>query len=171
MSAAHLHLALNHVPVLGTLFAAAILAYGILRHQDAVVRVALGLLVVSGLGAGVAYLSGEGAEDIVEGAAGVGESFIEAHEEFALIALVGAVVVAIVALGSLLVYRRRDVPRTLGLAVLAVTLVSGGLMGYTANLGGQIRHVEIRPGASAGSDIHPTGDVESDASHRSHDDD
>ena len=33
--------------------------------------------------------------------------------------------------------------------MLATSLLVGGLMAWTANLGGQIRHTEIRSGANA----------------------
>lgn len=153
MSAVHLHLMLNHIPVLGTVFGLFILAYGIARHQDAVMRVAMGLLVVSGVGAAAAYFTGEGAEDVVEGLSGVSEAVVEAHEEIALFALIGSLVVAVLALGALTLYRRRDLPRVVGLVVLVAALGASGVLAYTANLGGQIRHTEIRSADSPSLDV------------------
>lgn len=144
MSAAHLHLAINHIPVLGTLFAAAILAYGLWRAQDAVVRVALGLLVASGLGAVGAYFSGESAEDVVEGLPGVAHAAIEAHEEVALIAAVLSGVLGALSLGVLLWRRSNGVPRTASTGLLIGALAVFGVMAYTANTGGHIRHTELR---------------------------
>jgi hypothetical protein len=50
--------------------------------------------------------------------------------------------------------RQRRVPRPLAVVTLASGLVVAGLLGYTAHVGGQIRHAEIRPAqiraASAG---------------------
>lgn len=147
MSAAHLHLILNHIPVLGILFGAAILAYGLWRAQDAVVRVGLALFVVAGLGATGAYFTGEGAEEAVEGLPGVLHSAIEAHEEVALYAFLLAILLGVVSLAVLVWTARDTVPRTAAGAVLLAALVVAGVMGYTANLGGEIRHSEIRSSA------------------------
>lgn len=144
MSAAHLHLAINHIPVLGTLFAAAILAYGLWRAQDAVVRVALGLLVASGVGGVGAYFSGEEAEDLVEGLPGVTHAAIEAHEEVALIAVVLSAVLGGLALVVLVWRRSDDVPRMASAGLLVAALAVFGVMAYTANTGGHIRHTELR---------------------------
>ena len=148
MSAAHLHLILNHIPVLGTLFGVAILAYGLWRSQDAVVRIALALFVVAGLGATGAYFTGEGAEEAVEGLAGVTEAVIEPHEEIALYAFLLAIVLGVLSLGVLVWRRSAEVPRWVGTTTLLLALVTAGVMGYTANLGGQIRHTELRSNAS-----------------------
>jgi hypothetical protein len=37
--------------------------------------------------------------------------------------------------------------------VLGISIIAGSLMAWTANLGGQIRHTEIRSGAGAGSTL------------------
>ena len=157
MNWAHLHLVSNHLPVVGSVFALGLLGWGMLRRNEAVQRVALGTFVIMALLVLPAYFSGEPAEDIVEHAAGVGESSIEAHEAAALIAVIGVEVVGLLALIAL--FRARG-GRSLSMigtrVVLAVAIVTGGVLTWTANLGGQIRHAEIRAGAaqieSGGSD-------------------
>ena len=52
-----------------------------------------------------------------------------------------------ISLVALLWVRRRPLPRALTVTVLPIVLLVSGLMAYTANLGGQIRHTEIRGGA------------------------
>ena len=47
-------------------------------------------------------------------------------------------------LGTLAVFRKNSVPRWVGAAGFVGTVVLSALMGWTANLGGQIRHTEIR---------------------------
>jgi len=145
MSAAHWHLVLNHLPLLGILFGALLLAYGLWRDQTEVQQASLGLLAVAGLAIIAVYLTGEPAEEVVEGLAGVSHDAIEAHEHFAWYGLVAGIATGVVALGTLLygALRRRLVRWTVGLTLL-LAVVSVGLIGYTANLGGKISHPELR---------------------------
>ena len=149
MDPAHLHLIVNHVPILGTLFALVLGAYGAARRQPDVVRAALLALVVVGVASVVATRSGEGAEEVVEDLPGVSERVIHEHEEAAEVANYAAIALSILALG-VLVWRRRQ--PDVGLAPTAVLLVGTalvfGLMARAGNLGGQIRHTEIRDGTA-----------------------
>jgi uncharacterized membrane protein len=148
MNGAHLHLLLTHLPVLGTLFGLGLGAYAVLfRHPD-VLKAALGVFVLAAMLAGAAYLTGEGAEEVAEGI-GLTESIVEQHESVALFALVGAAVLGLFALVVLVIFRARPVAAPMAAVVLVLGLGVTGLMAYTANLGGQIRHAEIRGGAIA----------------------
>lgn len=80
------------------------------------------------------------------------EAVVERHEEVAWVAMVFAGGVALVALLGLLLFWRRTVPRWFGLPVLAATLGLAAIMAWTANLGGQIRHTEIRPGSTTAAE-------------------
>lgn len=151
MSAVHLHLLLNHVPVIGTLVAIALLAFALLRRSAELTRVSLGMFVVLAIVGGVVYLTGEPAEELVENLPGVSKGIMERHEEAALIATLLLAGLGLVALGELLAFRRRaaGIPSGFAVLVLVLSLAPAAAMGYAANLGGQIRHSEIRPGADA----------------------
>ena len=60
-----------------------------------------------------------------------------------------------IALGALGVWRRRALPRWIVSGVFIGALGAAGLMAYTANLGGQIRHTEIRTASTgpAGAEV------------------
>lgn len=149
MNAAHLHLLLNHIPVLGTVFGLVVFAIGQVRKNTVLLKVSLVVFIISGLAAGAAYLTGEPAEDLVEHLAGVSESVIEPHENAAFYALIASVVLGLFALGSLITIKEK-VPYPLAVTVMVLALVVSGMMAWTANLGGQIRHAEIRPETVAG---------------------
>lgn len=155
MNGAHLHLLLNHLPVLGTLFGLGILAIALWRRNDTLRRTGLALLVIAGLAAGGAFLTGEPAEEAVEGK--VTEQVIAAHEEAAEAALWGAGILAVLSAGALLRWRR-EIPQGVAGAVLVGAIVTSGLMAWTANLGGQIRHPEI--GAPSVASSGAAGDSE-----------
>lgn len=145
MNLTHLHLALNHLPVLGPAFALALLLFGVWRKSEDIKKAALGAFVLIALFSVPAYMTGEPAEDGVKGLPGVSKQIIEKHEEAASVAFTGLVVIGVVALVGLLVFRRaRPVPSWFSSLVLAVALIVVSLMSWTANLGGQIRHTEIR---------------------------
>ncbi len=145
MSAAHWHLVLNHIPLLGNLFGAILLAFGLWRGQADVQKASLGLLAVAGLAIIAVYLTGEPAEEVVEGLAGVSHDAIETHEHFAWYGLVAGLATSVGALGALLYGAvRQRLARWTVQATLLLALVSVALIGYTANLGGKISHPELR---------------------------
>lgn len=148
MDATHLHLVISHAPLFGVIFGALLLAYAIARRSDEAARLGLGLVVIAGLLAVPTLLSGDGAEDRVENIVGVSEVQIEAHEEAGELAGYGVAALGLLALGGLLAFRRRPVPRPVVLGALVLTLAATAGVGYTANLGGQIRHTEIGDGAT-----------------------
>lgn len=155
MNGAHWHLLLNHLPVLGTAFGILLLLFAWLKKSDEVKRVSLGVFVLTAICAVPAYLTGEPAEGVVESLAGVSEAIIENHESAALVALSVAIATGVVALAGLFLSRKaKPLPMWLMLVTLFLALATGGLMARTANLGGEIRHTEIRTGANA---IAPTG--------------
>jgi glucan phosphoethanolaminetransferase (alkaline phosphatase superfamily) len=153
MSWAHIHLALNHVPVIGLLIVLLLLAVATLRHSTELTRVSYSLLVLLAATAVVVYLTGEPAEELIENLPGFSEALVEGHEEVALIATIGMVVLGLVALAGLIRFRPpRIAPAWYGRAVLFLALLMGGVMVWTANLGGQIRHSEIRSESGAGTE-------------------
>lgn len=159
MTPVHLHLLLNHVPVLGVAFGLLILLGGMAWRRADVTRVGLALFVAAGLAAIPTYLSGEPAEEAVEHAAGTVEAWVEPHEEAALVSLVLVEALGVLALGTLWVHRRKPaVPQPLVVAPAVLALVTAGSLSWTANLGGQIRHTEIRGGGS--SVLPPQGENE-----------
>ncbi len=126
-SSAQLHLALTHVPAVTTLLAAATLVVGALTGARATRRFGLVLLVVAGVSAVPVYLTGEGAEEIVEHRPGVVEAIIERHEEAAEKALVLTLGAAVIAAGALLAAqaRRERLARALFLAAHVAARADG----------------------------------------------
>ena len=144
MNPTHLHLLLNHVPVVAVPIGAALLAWALLRRSSEGAKTAMLLLAVTGVVTLIVYLTGEPAEELVEGLPGVSETLIEAHEEAALIAAIASALVGAIAVSALVAFRGRAVPRWLTWVSLLIALATTATLGWTANLGGQIRHTEIR---------------------------
>lgn len=156
MNATHLHLLLNHVPVVGAAICLLILLLGWLRKSDEVKKASLVVLIFVSLVSIPAYFSGEPAEDGVKGLSGISKPTIEKHEDAAAVAFTGIVALGVLALGGLIRYRgERAIPPWFTTSAIAASLIVCGLMARTANLGGQVRHTEIRTsgGSSAALDL------------------
>jgi len=148
MNAAYLHLLTNHFPIVGTFMAFLVLLLGWMGKKPAVQKTALILFVVVGLISIPVYLSGNGAEDIVEKFPDVSEQAIEAHEESAVITLIAIECLAVASLlGFALFDRRENLPGGFLLTVVALTIIAGILTANTSNLGGKIRHLQEMGGA------------------------
>jgi len=150
MNQAHLHLLLNHLPILGVLFGLLILSTGFFLKNTSIKRTALGIFVLSAIFAVPAYLTGEGAEEVVESLPGVSENLIEAHEDLANIFLwmVGAL-----GLFSLATFYADLKSKSISSTLYAITFVAAlGSMIFAQQVGtsgGEIRHTEIRSGTTA----------------------
>lgn len=146
MSTVHIHLILNHIPVLGAVFCFVLLLTALIRRSDELLKASLAGFVIVALMAVPVYLTGESAEEVLESLSGVSEMFLEQHETWALLSVIALGVLGLISLGGLaLSHRQGMIPRPLIGVLIALTLVTCGVVAQTANLGGQIRHAEIRP--------------------------
>lgn len=155
MNWAHVHIAINHVPVIGIFFGFLLLIYALMKKSEELKRISLGIFVIVALIAIPVYFTGGGAEEVVEHLPGVSESIVETHEDSAFSTFVMVEALGLLTLGGLFLYRR---PQTLSnwfvILSLILSILVGGLMARTANLGGQIRHTEIRADAKSSIDFH-----------------
>lgn len=151
MSIAHLHLALNHFPVIGTLIIALLLAIAAYRRSSELGKVSLALAVLVGAVTVAVYFTGEPAEGLIEKLPGFSETILTRHEDAALYATIIVGGLGALALGTLAWHRGgRALSRRVTAAAFVLAVGAGGVMGYTAYLGGQVRHTEVRPaGATA----------------------
>ncbi len=147
MNAAHLHLILNHIPIIGSFIAFFILLYGVFKKNEEVKKVALVLIIIMGVASFFVSKTGHKAEHLVEKIPGVSESSIEEHEEFGEKALIASEISAALALLTLLArMKNKSLASALNLLTLLSLLVSAAILSWTAKLGGEIRHPEIKPG-------------------------
>jgi uncharacterized membrane protein len=152
MNWAHVHLLINHFPVIGVLGAILLLIYSLVRKSEEVKMVSFGVFVLIALITPAVYVTGQAAGNVVKNLPGVTEAYIGRHEEMAGLALVSIEALGVLALVGLLLLRRSgSMPQWVVVMVLVVSLVSAAVIGLTANLGGQIRHTEIRDDAGVRS--------------------
>lgn len=148
----HIHLLLNHAPLFGAVFGTLLLALALWRRQE-LTHTALYVLVFSGFAAIVVFLTGEPAADALANAP---EALVDRHEDLAGVATILTGLAAAAALLALLIPPRFGaLARWMNGTVLALALGASALLAWTANLGGQINHPEIRRGAVTVSPAHP----------------
>jgi uncharacterized membrane protein len=144
MDQTHIHLWITHLPIFGSILGALVLAYGLWVKSNQTIIASYILFIISAVGAGIAYLTGEAAEETVEDIAGISKNLIEQHEDFAVIGLVSLIVLGVASIGALFfTLRKSSLTKTVAVVVLFISLISFCLIAWTAYLGGQIRHTEI----------------------------
>jgi uncharacterized membrane protein len=152
MDQTHIHLLITHLPIFGSLLGTLVLGYGMWKKSDSTQLASYYVLIISALGAVIAYITGEGAEETVENIQGVSENAIEQHADFAVYALIALIAVGIVSLlGVYCKITKSSFAKPIATVTLVVALLSFGLVARTGYLGGQIRHTEIASGTSQNS--------------------
>jgi hypothetical protein len=144
MNGALIHVALNHLPVVGILFGTVLLLGGLLLKKDSLIKGALALLVLAGLSAVPSFLTGEAAEEVVGRWPGVSDMAIDQHEKAADFALAASLIVGAVAgVGIFLLKKRGGLSNAFLWTLFVVSLWACTVLARTAHLGGLIRHPEI----------------------------
>jgi hypothetical protein len=148
MDTGHLHLMLNHLPVLGVPALLGLLLWGLARDMPAVARGALWLTLALSVVTAAVYLTGEAAEELVEGMPTFQESLVERHEGVALWTTVMVVGTGLLAAAALYRSARGSTQRSKALVRLVVAglALSTIALGVTAWTGGPIGHPELRQG-------------------------
>jgi hypothetical protein len=145
MDLTHIHLLLNHFPTIGFIIGGGLFVLSLFMKSDDLKLGSLVVLLGIALIAIPTYMSGNGAGDAIKSLPGVTKALIEAHEGAAFVAMAFMLLTGAFAWLALWQFRRlaRIPGWNLGV-ILVLTLVSLGLMVRASNLGGEIRHAEIR---------------------------
>ena len=156
MDLTHLHLLLNHVPTVGTIMALGLLIFGLAGKSFDLKRASLVMFLGISLVTIATYVTGNIAERKIcksKNAAdacidqGVSKGRIHRHEAAAMVAFIGMELTGAFAwLGLWQIRRSKRLPNGSVLVVLVLALVTFGIVAYAANLGGEIRHPEVRAG-------------------------
>ena len=151
MDWAHLHLALNHIPILGTPFLLGLLLWSWARRQAVTLRFALWLFVVLAAVSIAIKFTGDFAAETVGTLPGFDRERIERHEQWADRATTSVFFLGLAA-GAALWFSRgeRKTSKWWITFVALQALATCAVMTRTANSGGHIRHPEIRPGPAQG---------------------
>ncbi len=156
----HLHLLLNHVPIIGFFVGAGLFVASLTGRNEDLRRSALIIFAAVALLTIPTFASGVGADRSIAQEPGVAETLVRRHEAAAMLGL--WFVEATGAAAILALWRSRrpgGASRASLAAILLLALVSAVLMGRTGNTGGDIRHPA--PGVARGASIDegPVGSI------------
>ena len=144
-SASQIHLLVVHLPVVGCPFVLALLLLGHRLKSDLLMRVGYGFLTAVAAFGVVAYYSGPPAFEGLESELAAERPWVEQHALVARAAFVVLVVAGVLAVQAWLQFLQEEPPgRWLRRSILILVLVVTYLLAWSAHLGGQIRHPEIR---------------------------
>jgi len=145
MDYAHAHLLSNHFPVFGSIITFFFFAYSIIRKRDDLIRLSLWLFVVIALFVIPVYLTGKSAVLSIENLPGITEEITERHESAALISLIIIDAIGFASLIGIVGFKKDiRIPGWFKYSIALAAIAFIVSVGITANLGGEIRHPEIR---------------------------
>jgi len=145
MNDAHLHLVVNHFPIIVTFLGLAILIVGMFLKNNAVKNTAYVLFVVAALSALASMATGEGAEEMVEDMPNIGKKIIHEHEELAEKLALVLYATGLFSLLSLYTsIKKHKFAKTVSYITLVLSMTASFLAVGVGNSGGEIRHTEIR---------------------------
>ena len=146
MNLAHLHLLLNHFPIIGTVVALGLFIVSFIGKNDDLKRSSLIIFAAIALLTLPAFFSGIGAQRAVRKDPLVSTAVIDRHEGAAMLALFFMLITGALALIELWKRRRIVTEKPWSgtlLAILLFSLITAGLMARVGTTGGDIRHPEI----------------------------
>lgn len=145
MNDAHLHLLVNHFPIIVTFLGFGILIVGMFLKNNSVKNTAYFLFVVAALFALASMATGEGAEELVEDMPNIGKAIIHEHEELAEKLALVLYATGLFSLLSLYTsIKKNKFANKLSIVTLILALAASILAIGVGNSGGEIRHTEIR---------------------------
>lgn len=145
MNDAHLHMLVNHFPIVGTILGLLVLIGGLFYKNMPIKNTAYFLFLIAAVFAVFSMATGDGAEELVEDMPNIGHKIIHEHEE---LAEKFAIILYLLGLVSIigLVTNIRKHPKALffSYSVVVIAIVAVFFSTKVGTSGGEIRHTEIR---------------------------
>ncbi|EKT4498409.1 hypothetical protein SL054_001963 [Flavobacterium psychrophilum] len=145
MNNAHLHMVVNHFPIIGIIFGFGILISGIFIKNNTVKNTAYFVFIVSAIFAFTSMYTGDGAEEMVEDMPNIGKKIIHIHEEWAEKSAIVLYILGAISIGGLYLNLKKQAKANfISFLVLIIAIAGVILAKFTGTSGGEIRHTEIR---------------------------
>jgi hypothetical protein len=150
MNLTHVHLLLNHFPVIGMMIGIGLFVVSFIGRSEDLQRASLVIFLGIAFLTLPTYQSGNAAQSAIKDLPGISADLVAAHNDAALLALLFMEITGAVSWFGLWQFRRTSrIGRGTLAFVMLLSLVTLGLMANAANIGGMIRHPEILTGPVA----------------------
>lgn len=150
MNAAHVHLVVNHLPIIFPLVGVIVMLTGLITKSAPVKRTAFLIFILGALSAVAAMSTDERAEDVIEKIDRISEPYIEIHEEKAeIFAVFSYILGGISLLGLWFNFKQKNFSHIASIGTLAFAIATLFFAQQTGTSGGEIRHTEIRSSYNA----------------------
>lgn len=148
MNSAHIHLIINHVPVILTIFSLFVLLAGYFKNKQDYRKLAFIGFVIAAIFTIITFYTGDGAEDIVEDIAAFSHDTIENHEHAAETSRLFAILLGLFGLAGIFYFKSDKVKgfKVFIIITILLALLASAYLIYTGYLGGMIRHTELYSG-------------------------
>lgn len=143
LSWTHIHLLLNHFPIIGAIFGLVLLIYALAKDSEDLKKASYWCFFIIALITIPVFWAGMQAEEVVSALPQVPHSLIHAHKNVAEQALIALEILGVISLFGL--FRgTKNTPSWFPITLLVVAVIATGLVSWTGLQGGIIRHTEVR---------------------------
>lgn len=145
LSWVHIHLILNHFPIIGAIFGLLLLIFALVRKSKELKLASYWSFIIIALIAIPVYFSGTRAATFASNLPAVSDSIIHSHREVAEQSLIVLEILGVISLAALFLFRgaKKD-PTWFTPTLLILAVIATGLVSWTGIRGGVIRHTEVR---------------------------
>ncbi|ESU22864.1 hypothetical protein FEDK69T_17670 [Flavobacterium enshiense DK69] len=145
MNDAHLHLVLNHLPIIIPIIGLLVMLGGFIFRSEAVKQTAYFIFILGAITTFPTFKTGGGAKEVVEHLQGVEKKFIKTHIQAAkTFAMLSYALGVFSLLGIWANYKQKSFSNILSIATMVFSIIVLFFAKQTGTTGGEIRHLEIR---------------------------
>lgn len=161
MNEAHLHMVVNHFPIIGMILGLIVLLGGLFLKNNTVKNVSYFLIIIAAVFSAISMATGEGAEELVENMPEVGKKIIHIHEEaaekFAIVAYLSGIAALI---GLYMNVKQKAKANLVSYVVVVLAVVAAFLSKSVGTTGGEVRHTEIRENGTSNQQMNTSSEHE-----------
>lgn len=156
MNDAHLHMLINHFPIIGLFFGFLILLFGIIKNNSTLKSTAYIIFIFCTIMGKVSMMTGDKAEHAVEDMAGFSHDYIHEHEEAAELFMKPLYILGVTSIfGLVSIVKKRGNQKFISICIVLIAAICLFLSKNVGTTGGEIRHTEIRENATDGNASEP----------------
>lgn len=149
MNEAHIHMLVNHFPIIGLFFGLGVLLFGVVKKNLTLKSTAYVMLIICVIFGQLAMMTGDKAEHFVEDLPGFTHKIVHKHEEAAEAFMIPMYILGLVSIVGLYAQSKKlSFEKWISYLALVLGVVCIFLSKNAGTTGGEIRHTEIRENGS-----------------------